>query len=139
MKKELVIQMIDEKMKQMEEASSKNILTGNLNFGLHLNLYKESPFREALLKKKRNLNILLLVQTFTITAVMIIIFSNVFEGSFLKGITLFIVETILTGFIFVYYPLQGLIVYANDVQKEVKKIILEDLKNKINKLPEENA
>jgi hypothetical protein len=30
-------------------------------------------------------------------------------------------------------------VYANDVQKEVKKIILEDLKIKINKLPEENA
>lgn len=74
-----------------------------------------------------------------ITAVMIGMFSNIFEGDLLKGILLFIVETILMGFVFVYFPLQGLIVYANDVQKEVKKIILEDLKNKINKLPEENA
>lgn len=53
MKKELVIEMIDEKMKQMEEASAKNILSGNLNFGLHLNLYKDSPYKEALLKKKK--------------------------------------------------------------------------------------
>jgi hypothetical protein len=41
MLKEEVLKLIDEKLQQIEEAETKNMLNGNLNFGLHLHLYRQ--------------------------------------------------------------------------------------------------
>ncbi len=136
MNKDAIIKIINEKIQQVEEANTKNILSGNLNIGVHLNLYKGSPYILPLLKKKKRLTTLLWVESFLIPATIIIISSDVFEGSVIKGIMLLLVGSLIAGLIFVYFPLYGLISYSNDMQKDVKKMMLEDLKNKIEGLPE---
>ena len=136
MDKESVIRIIDDKLKKIEEANIKNISKGSLNFGVHLDDYKNSPQLQAILKKRKRLITLLWVESFLIPATVIIISSDAFEGSLIKGIMLLLVGSLFAGLIFVYFPLHSLISYSNDMQKDVKKMMLEDLKNKIEELPE---
>jgi hypothetical protein len=136
MDKERVIRIIDDKLKKIEEANTKNILKGSLNVGVHLDDYKDSTQLQTILKKRKRLNTLLWVETFSIPALVIITFSDVLDGSFIKGILLLLAGSLFAGLIFVYLPLHGLISFSNDMQKDVKKMMLEDLKNKIQELPD---
>ncbi len=131
MEKEVIIRIIDDKIKKIEEAQIKNTLIGSLNFGVHVNDYVHSAHLQTVLKKRKKLIIFLWLETFSIALMMIIILAGIFEkfeNNLWKAIVAIIMLSLLTGLIFIYFPLRHLIAETNSVQAEVKKMILEDIK-----------
>ena len=55
MQKEAIIRIIDDKLKKIEEAQTKNTLNGSLNFGVHINDYVDSPHLQLVFKKRKRL------------------------------------------------------------------------------------
>ncbi len=141
MQKDKVLQLIDEKLAQIEEAEKKNALKGNLNFGLHLHLYRQSPYLPAFEKKRKRLHNFLWLETFLIPFVLVGISSDLwekfFDSPFIVVTGVFVLSAI-SGLFFVYLPLHALIANANSAQKEVKKMMLHDLRQKVEALDEAN-
>jgi len=137
MQKEKVLQLINEKLAQVEEAEKKNALTGNLNFGLHLHLYRQSPYLKDFEKKRQLLHRFILLETFFIPLMVIGIDSNTFDKiaeSPFTAILGIIAIAAVAGFFFVYFPLRMLIAFSNSTQKEVKKMMLHDLRQQVETL-----
>lgn len=137
MQKGEVLKLIDEKLQQIEEAETKNRFTGNLNFGLHLHLYRQSPYLKEFEKKRKMLRDFIWIETFTIAFMLVGLNSDLFdkitENPF-KAIVGMLVVSAVSGLFFVYFPLRFLIANANSTQKEVKKMMLHDLHQKIEAL-----
>jgi hypothetical protein len=137
MQKEHVLQLIDEKLAQIEEAETKNLLNGNLNFGLHVHLYRQSPYMKDFEKKRKQLRAFIWVDTFIIAFMLVGINSDLFDKisqNPFKAIVGIIVLSVVSGLLFVYYPLRSLVATANSTQKEVKKLMLYDLRQKVEAL-----
>lgn len=139
MQKEKVLQLIDEKLAQIEEAEKKNALKGNLNFGLHLHLYRQSPYLAEFEKKRKRLVNFLWFETFLIPLMLVGISSDLWEKFFDNPILVIVgvlVLSAVSGLFFIYLPLHALIANANSVQKEVKRLMLHDLRQKVEALDE---
>lgn len=139
MQKEKVLQLIDEKLAQIEEAEKKNAVKGNLNFGLHLHLYRQSPYLADFEKKRKRLRNFLWFETFFIPLMLVGISSDLwdkfFDSPFIVVAGVLVISAV-SGLLFVYFPLYALIANANSVQKDVKKLMLHDLRQKVEALDE---
>lgn len=139
MQKQTVLQLIDEKLAQIEEAETKNRLAGNLNFGVHLHLYQQSPYLKGFEKKRKQLRTFIWMETFFIAFLLVGLNSSLFdkiaENPF-KAIVGLLVSSAVSGLFFVYWPLRSLVAYTNSTQKEVKKLMLHDLRQKVESLEE---
>jgi hypothetical protein len=136
--KEKVLQIIDEKLRQLEEADKKNTSRGNFNFGIHLNVYENAPRLPIVLKKKKRLKKMLWVQTFFVSFFMVGIYTDFLgkmDEHFLKALVSLVLMGAMGGLIFVYFPMRTMVVETNDLQAEVKKMILEDVKQQVEALP----
>ena len=77
-----------------------------------------------------------MVESFLIAGMLILLTSDILEMNVLRAIRYYLIGTLFYGLLAVYFPLHGLITFSNDVQKEVKKMILEDVKKKVQLLPD---
>lgn len=137
MQKAQVLQLIDEKLQQIEEAEKKNLLNGNLNFGVHMNVYKDSPIMPQFLKKRKVLLRLLLLECFLLPLFIKMSPSSTWdqlEANTLKTVVMILGTTVFNGLILFYFFLPSLVAQTNNTQKEVKKMILQDLRQKVEAL-----
>lgn len=139
MQKEKVLQLIDEKLAQVEEAEKASMWKGKLNFGVHLNVYKDSPYMPAFLKKRKGLNRRLLIGALVIP-VIVLLFSMSYgswpEESLLKTVVKLLLNALFTGGILIYGMLHSIVQGVNDAQQDVKKMMLRDLRQKVEALEE---
>lgn len=136
MQKAQVLKLIDEKLKQLEEAEKASIWDGKLNFGVHLNVYKDSPYMPAFLKKRKGLNRLILVTAFLIPVLVLSFSYDWLEESFWKTIIKILLNALFIGGIFIYSILRSLVRDANNAQLEVKRLMLHDLRQQVEALEE---
>lgn len=126
-------------MQQIEETETKNVLYGNLNFGLHLHLYRQSPHLKDFEKKRKQLRTFIWLETFFISFMLIGLNSDLFdkiaENPF-KAIAGLLILSAVSGLFFVYFPLRSLVASAKSTQKEVKKLMLHDLRQKVEVMEE---
>lgn len=139
MQKANVLQLIDEKLKQLEEAEKASLWKSKLSFGVHLNVYKDSPYMPAFLKKRKGLNRRLLIGALVIP-VIVLLFSMSYgswpEESLLKTVVKLVLNALFTGGILIYGMLHSIVQGANDAQQDVKKMMLRDLRQKVEALEE---
>lgn len=137
MQKENVLQLIDEKLAQLEEAEKAGIWEGKINFGVHFNMYKDSLYMPAFLKKTKTVNRLLLFEAFAIPVLVFTLsFGNWPEESIWKTVIKVLLNALFIGGIFIYGMLRSLVQEANSAQKEAKKLMLHDLRQKVESLHE---
>ena len=131
MQKESVLQLIDEKLQQIEEAEKANFWNGKISYGVHQNVYKDSPYMPRFLKKRKGLNRAILIQAFLIP-VMVLSFSyDWLEESLWKTIIKILLNALFIGGIFIYSFLRSMVQHANNAQLEVKRLMLHDLRQKV--------
>lgn len=139
MQKENVLQLIDEKLAQIEEAETKNKLNFNLNFGVHLHLYRQSPYLPPFLKKRKIVRRSILFNSFLLPLIMVLGQDHtweLFEANALKAVLQIFGTVVSTGLIFNYIILHTLVAYANSTQKDVKMLLLHDLRQKVEAMEE---
>ena len=137
MQKEKVLQLIDEKLQQIEEAEKATIWRGKLNYGVHQNVYKDSPYMPTFLKKRKSLNRLILFTAFAIPILVhTLSFGDGPDESILKTIIKILLNALFVGGIFIYSFLRSLVRDTNSVQQEVKKMMLHDLRQKVEVMEE---
>ncbi len=134
MQKEKVLQLIDEKLNQIEEAEKVNIWKGKLSFGVHQHVYKDSPYLPVILKKRKGINRRILIATFAIPVIVLLFefsYGDWQEESIWKTVVKLLLSSLFTGGIFIYGMLLSLVNDTNSAQKEVKKLMLHDLRQKV--------
>ena len=137
MQKQEVLQLIDEKLQHLEETEKVNIWQGKISFGVHLPLYNNSPFLQAFLKKKKLIQRLIVFETFFLPFLVLTLstgFWERLEAAFWKTIVVLLVNVFFLGLIFIYGSLRSLVRESISAQKEVKKMILHDLRQKVEAL-----
>ena len=139
MQKRQILQLIDEKLQQVEETEKVNIWQGKISFGVHLPLYQHSPYLQPFLKKKKVIQRLIIFETIFIP-ILVLTFSTGFteklEEAFWKTIIIVLVNALFVGFLFIYGALRSLVRDTISAQKEVKKMMLHDLRQKIEAMEE---
>jgi hypothetical protein len=131
------VAIIDAKLKELEQAQKHNTLKGNLNFGVVVNNYIKNNHLPSFLKKRKTLIQILWIETFFIPLFLLFTGGDITEkiaAQPVKAIAGIIALTLIGGLFFVHFPLRSLIAQANEAQHEVKKMILEDIKNQIQEL-----
>lgn len=137
MQKKSVLQLIDEKLKQLDETEKESIWKGKLNFGVHLNVYKDSPYLASVLKKRKFINRLIFFEAFAIPILVHSFGSSIWsEESIWKTIIKILLSALFVGGVFIYTILRSLVNDTNSAQNEVKRLMLHDLRQKVEMLEE---
>ena len=120
---------------QVEEAEKANLWKEKLNFGVHLNVYKDSPYMPSFLKKRKTISRLILFEAFAIPILVHTFGSSEWsEESIWKTIIKILLSALVVGGIFIYTILRSLVNDTNSVQNDVKKMMLHDLRQQIEAL-----
>ena len=137
MQKNEVLQLIDEKLAQLQEAEKRNKWNERLSFGVHLQAYRQSPFMEAFLKKRKQLQREILLTSFGIPMMFYLLDSKFYDQlqeNFLKAAVFLLVNTIFWGLVLRFAFIRAVALHTNNAQHEVKKMMLTDLRQKIEQL-----
>ena len=137
MQKREVLQLIDEKLEQVEEAEKVNIWKGKISFGVHLHVYQHSPYLPLIIKKRKLIQRLILAETFLIPLIILTLsfgYADKADQSFWKAVVMVLVNALFLGGLFVYGLLRSLVRDTISAEKEVKKMMLHDLRQKVEAL-----
>lgn len=134
MQNQKVLQLIDEKLQQLEEAEKDNVWKTKISFGVHLEVYRQSPYFHAFIKKKKLVQRLLIFQTFALPILVLTLsfgFNSQPETGFWKTVGLILINAFFVGAIFIYGILRSLVRDTISTENEVKKMMLHDLRQKV--------
>ena len=137
MQKNELLQLIDDKLAQLNEAEKATKWDDKLRYGVHLNLYRQSPFMEAFLKKRKNVQRQILFATFAIPILVFLWDSGFYEQweqNPWKVVVMLLVNTLFSGLIIIYGLMRSVARTTNSAQSEVKKMMLFDLRQKVEQM-----
>ncbi len=132
-----MLHLIDDKLAQLEAAEKATKWSGKLSYGVHLDVYRQSPFWAAFLKKRKSVHQQIWFAAFAIPLIIYLWSSHFYEQleqNIWKALVMLLVNTLFFGLIFIYGTLRSVARTTNSAQNEVKKMMLTDLRQKIEQM-----
>lgn len=136
MHKNEVLRLIDEKLQQVEEAEKATKWNDKVIYGVHLQAYKQSPLLQPFLKKRKNLKTQMLLMSI-MEPLMAYLLGFDFYGKLEQNPWIALIgligNAVFIGLVAYSTTMVSLVRDINKAQNDVKKMMLLDLREKIEK------